>query len=180
MVDYSEIVFNEYRIIHIIPLGDVDVSMLNDIGATITKIYGYRCVVDRKIKPDPSILAKSKIKYDGNKILCSFAGVGHNLVITNLPIVQIKNGVIEQDVWGLSFYPGYTSVVSTNGLDYGDNSLLTKRVIKVCLHEIGHNIGIGHCNNNQKCVMNDGDRGLKELDVEEFWLCDYCKRHLKK
>jgi predicted Zn-dependent protease len=63
------------------------------------------------------------------------------------------------------------SVISTkemrNNNHYNNNSL-----VHTAVHELGHNFGLSHCN-NQSCIMKSHG-----LDTKEF--CDECKSKINK
>jgi len=48
----------------------------------------------------------------------------------------------------------------------------------VALHEIGHNLGLPHCENDKKCMMNDARGTIKQVDAEKVWLCEKCKNQI--
>ena len=76
------------------------------------------------------------------------------------------------------------AVVSTYNLsDYQsisprDNGTIEKRIIKECIHEIGHLIlGIRHCINSD-CVMNYSTN-LERVDKKNTYPCDMCHEKLE-
>jgi archaemetzincin len=48
---------------------------------------------------------------------------------------------------------------------------LYERVIKVSIHELGHNLGIPHCTSDRKCLMNDKKGKIKQVDQELLFIC---------
>lgn len=53
-----------------------------------------------------------------------------------------------------------------------ERSLLNERVLKEAVHELGHNFGFQHCD-NQKCVMHFSN-SIKDTDKKS---ADYCDQH---
>ncbi|TAD82935.1 MAG: hypothetical protein EAY75_15635 [Bacteroidetes bacterium] len=80
-------------------------------------------------------------------------------------------------VMGLGFLPGNAAVVSTYRLHRDGLTVaqLQQRLLKVALHELGHNFGLPHCA-NAHCLMADaeGKDKLNELDA----FCQSCRAKL--
>ena len=85
-------------------------------------------------------------------------------------------------VFGQAKMKGRSAVVSIARLDPTfwhqpqDKELLEQRTIKECIHEIGHVLGLGHCN-NRGCVMNFSNT-IGEVDKKTKYLCNTCKLQL--
>jgi len=172
-------------IIHIVPLGDVSIELINTLDRSIEDYYGVTCVVSDRVDTNTNILSSSKEKYDANKILLEYLSASkRRLVVTNIGIVNEKDSRYgEWEIYGISYRPGPTAVISTAMLDDDGCSKDTfvERTIKIGLHEIAHNIGMkGHCySGDDRCFMNDASDGLEELDKEEIWMCNDCEEKLK-
>jgi archaemetzincin len=53
-----------------------------------------------------------------------------------------------------------------------------ERLVKISVHEIGHNLGLSHCN-NPNCVMTDAAEKIATIDEAEMHLCAFCKSKLE-
>jgi len=91
-----------------------------------------------------------------------------------------KNG--NRFVFGLARQSIGAAVVSTArlsneyyGRDGNDDDLID-RITKEGTHEIGHLLGLGHCN-NRECIMFRPDT-LDELDRKKKMLCQTCRGQL--
>jgi archaemetzincin len=76
-------------------------------------------------------------------------------------------------IFGLGYMPGASCVASTFRLSTPQNKL-TDRLQKVCIHELGHNLGLDHCE-NKHCVMTDAAESIKTIDQVNVDLCMVCK-----
>jgi archaemetzincin len=53
--------------------------------------------------------------------------------------------------------------------------LLTERLQKVSIHEVGHNLGLDHCTKNSECMMSAANGTIKQVDLEKIMFCDNCR-----
>jgi len=94
--------------------------------------------------------------------------------------ISVTNGDIpDYGIFGLGYCPGVSCVVST--YRYSKNiseELFKERFIKICLHELGHNMGLPHCK-MQNCLMNDAEGKISTVDHEKMQLCNKCKTILR-
>jgi archaemetzincin len=76
-------------------------------------------------------------------------------------------------IFGLGYRPGASCVVSIYRLKHPNRDKYIDRLKKVTLHELGHNLGLPHCE-NQHCFMRDAAETIKTIDQVELNLCDKC------
>lgn len=94
---------------------------------------------------------------------------------------RMKNGEIKKPVhrykdwgiFGLGFRPGSSCIVSSFRLKNTNQQKFEDRLNKICIHEIGHNLGLKHCS-NKKCVMTDACESIKTVDNVNLALCKSC------
>lgn len=80
-------------------------------------------------------------------------------------------------IFGQSICPGNPCIVS----DFRLLKFTGKTdffVVNTVLHEIGHTFGLPHCENDEKCLMNDAKGTIQTLYKESKWLCPVCMRKL--
>lgn len=112
--------------------------------------------------------AEQKLATKGQKI-------SKVLVITDVPLFSY---VHNSDVFGEADVGGSIAVVSTAPLNI-DATIdeFKKRVIKECIHEVGHTLGLGHCA-DKTCVMSlSSDRF--DVDRKSEHLCPQCMSKLE-
>ena len=166
--------------IKIQPLGDVSPQYINLVKKSVKTFYGYNCVVLPKKTITNSMLSKITKRVDANKALRSNLSFDNLLLLTEKDICYYKDkNRPEYGIFGLGLNPGRTCIISTFRLKRDVTKQKTlERLEKVALHEIGHNLGLEHCKNDKKCMMNDAKGTIKQVDAEKVWLCDKCKNQI--
>lgn len=98
--------------------------------------------------------------------------------LTTVDVSSTKAKFKDYGVMGLGYKPGPSCVISTFRLksETKSHQHLQQRLFKVVAHELGHNFGLPHCD-NQACIMVDAE-GKMKLD-EEKELCHNCKVQIK-
>jgi archaemetzincin len=101
----------------------------------------------------------------------------YTLGITEEDISTKKDLQPNWGVMGLGFQPGNCCVVSTYRLyKYPQTQKqLLEKLLKVSLHELGHNFGLPHCI-NKNCIMTDA-KGKDNL-TNEIDFCPVCRKML--
>ena len=141
-------------------------------------------ILTNAVLPD-SCKTPYKKRYNANKILQHLAiikpkQIPYILALTTAGIATKKGNYKEWGILGLGMCPGPCCVVSTANMGKNKNRL-KDRLVKVCLHEMGHNFGLPHCNKNDKrCLMRDANGTVRTVDEEEKYLCLHCIEFLNK
>lgn len=76
-------------------------------------------------------------------------------------------------VYGEAQLNGATAVVSTARLGAGQPQLFVPRLIKTCVHEIGHTFGLVHCDDG-RCVMRRST-SVAGVDAKSASFCPDCR-----
>jgi archaemetzincin len=179
---FSNYYFNKIKTVHIIPLGKVDKKIILHVEKSIADFYKIKCIIEKEVNIDSNLLADSKTRLEASKILSHFLSIENRLIITekDIAVVNKERNSNEWGIFGLGYQPGATCVISTFRLKRNANQqLLYKRLQKVCIHEVGHNLGLTHCTSNNKCLMNDANGSIKQVDLEEIMFCKDCKEKIK-
>ena len=168
------------KVVYIQPLGDVKYDYLKLVKENVESFYHFDCIIKKSKSLTEDLMVKTKTRYSADKILEKFESNDNCLVLTEKDIATPKGNIPEWGVLGLGYRPGTVCVVSTFRMKKNVNeSIIKDRLIKVALHEIGHNLGLDHCDNNIHCLMNDARGTIKQVDNEKIWLCDKCWKTIK-
>ena len=111
------------------------------------------------------------------------------LLEKQIPFTQMDRllGITDFDIYvpGMNFVfgearlPGRVGVISTYRLKAkgsGKGTLYPERVLKEAVHELGHMLGLNHCEDDS-CVMHFSE-SLKDTDNKGSALCEDCRRTL--
>ena len=165
--------------IYIIPLGHVNPKSVAIAKKSLEEFYHYECKVLKENKLSKDLLSKSGARYDARKILKKYSSTKNILILTEKDIITKHRGVDEWGVLGLGLRPGKVCVVSTFRMKKnGNQNKFEHRLTKVSIHEVGHNLGLSHCKNHSKCLMNDANGTVKKIDSEKVWMCNKCSKQI--
>jgi archaemetzincin len=173
----------------IAPYNEIDSVTTSMLVSELENFYSnLNAVILPKAVMSDSLLANSKTRYNANKILNYLdlikpEEVTYILALTTDKIAACGDTIHETGVAGLGNRPGTCSVVSTWSLrrKLTDEMQFTQRLIKACMHEMGHNFGLSHCKNkDKKCLMRDAGGTILTLDQEDVHLCKKCEDLLKQ
>lgn len=97
--------------------------------------------------------------------------------ITTRKIFVTENGKRKtKQLLGHAKLGGQVSIVSTYELSrkkhFQEN--FKNRVIKVMVHELGHNLGLEHCISTDQCIMHEQAGSPQQLDRMEMIFCRDC------
>jgi archaemetzincin len=107
---------------------------------------------------------------------------GHDkfIGVTTKDISTTSGEVYDWGILGLGYQPGDACVISTFRLKSPDKRLFRERFVKVGLHELGHTMGLPHCDETPDCFMADARGKLSTVDRATRVLCIGCKQKIKK
>ena len=176
------------------PLGNFNPSLIDTIKQTIKDVYGFEVIALEGINiPQEAYTNIKSPRYRADTLIRYLKrikpdSIDYILGLTSKEISVTKKdkfGNIKQPeykykdwgIFGLAFVPGTSCIVSTFRLK-SSKSKFIDRFTKVCIHELGHNLGLGHCENHEKCVMRDAAETIKTIDHVDLILCEKCKKEI--
>lgn len=187
---------NQNKIIALQPLDDYNTKQLDFISKEIEKFYNVTVIILKSVDlPETFRLAKEAKLYSADSILdmlstklddevIEIVGLTHKDIYilkkeknkTNNPLFD--NSV--QPIFGLADFTGNCAVITDAMFKSTDAIVFQHRLRTSVIHEIGHNIGLDHCQYKQRCIMSGQNGRLSALDKSERDYCAACRKKLKK
>ena len=133
---------------------------------------------------------KPRNRHRADKLLAVLVGIAVSpdtrsnaiMGLTSQDISTTKGKHQDWGIFGLGELWGTACVVSshrlTRKLKRRDHRKGLRRVVKVAIHEVGHVLGLHHCE-TPHCVMHDAEGTVKTVDDETGHFCDECQAFLK-
>lgn len=186
---------NKPKQIGIQPYGNIDKKIVDSISLILKRTYKAKVVVlTRKALPKSAFVSIKSPRYRADSLLIHLLKnkpdtIDYVLGITSKDIsttmrdsqgnIKIpKSKYLDWGVFGLGYKPGGSCMISTFRLYSVKEQLYLSRIQKIAVHEIGHNMGLDHCETKQ-CVMQDAVESIKTVDLEGSKLCKRCHHKIE-
>jgi archaemetzincin len=169
-------------VVRLLPIGDVAQDTIEKAAAGVESHGPIRAIVEKRLPLPPETMSSQKGRYRSELLLDWIAKLdlpagGKILGITDVDIVAHKGNAPNWGVLGLGAIDGRMCVISTfrmkrkKGGGTVSEDVVTERLWKTAVHEVGHTIGIEHCPVGG-CLMHDGMGTVFTTDEEH----DFCPR----
>ena len=172
------------NLVHLLPVGRVDASLLRDLRAAIPRSLHVACeILPFELDPTPCYHAERQ-QYYSSELLERMQALVRPQDWRLLAVADVDLYIpILKYVFGEAQMAGPCAVVSAYrlrqefyGLD-GDDALLSQRLLKESVHELGHTLNLRHCQ-DYRCVM-ASSHSVEWIDLRESTLCDSCRFQMK-
>ena len=172
--------------IHILPIGPgVPLSLLDDLAASLARMFRVSCHVRDRDEIDAGFAHDAvRNQYHATSLLRRIRDLEPDEDVRAIGITRLDLFVpILTFVFGEAELGGRCAIVSLQRLDerfYGlpaRASLLRDRLAKEAVHELGHTLGLRHCD-DWRCVMTSS-HSVDRLDVKSTNFCPTCQRLLR-
>lgn len=164
--------------INIIPLGDVDATVVSVVAANLQTLMGLNAfVLPPHPEPEYAYLAL-RGQYAAGEIIKTLGSIDEG--------ARFKLGIVRCDlctpilkfVFGESQLGGRAAVISLYRLWAKDAAHSYLRAAKIGLHETGHLLGIGHCRTHH-CLMAFVNN-TEKLDGLPLRFCSACQYEISR
>ena len=168
------------NLIHLLPVGKVDPSLLQSLRAAIPQCLPFACeILPAELNPTSAYHAERQ-QYHSSEILermqthvgsRDWRLLGVTGVDLYIPILKY--------VFGEAQMGGPRALVSFHRLRqefYGlepDFALISQRLLKESIHELGHTLELSHCP-DYRCAMASA-HAVERIDLRENSLCQSCR-----
>jgi archaemetzincin len=166
----------------ILPIGDVESAVLVHVGEGLPRVFpDTKChVVEERLPLLENALDKKRGQYRSNQILIAIQSYAAKKGLSRiLGVLDVDIFVPELNfVFGEAAFPGKAALISLWRLKpefYGDSAngnVLVERSLKEAVHEIGHTLGLKHCQ-RFSCVMHFSN-SIFDTDRKQNLFCDGC------
>jgi len=173
---------SQRRPIAVVPIGQVDESILTVIDRGLREAFGRAYVILTPLSHPDYAHDRHRGQYLSDVILAQLGRLDLR--------AERWLGVVDVDLYtpGLNFVFGQAqmggpaAVIALPRLHQGfyglpdDEVLFHQRALKEAVHELGHTYSVGHCH-NPRCVMSFSN-SLRDVDRKEHDFCPSCRRKL--
>jgi len=172
------------NLVHLLPVGKVDVSLLRDLRAKIPRCLHVDCeIFPENLDPAPSYHAERQ-QYHSSEILQRMQALVRPRDWRVLAVAEVDLYIpILKYVFGEAQMGGPCALVSVHRLRqefYGldrDDALLRERLLKESVHELGHTLDLHHCQ-DYRCMM-ASSHSVEWIDLRENMFCDSCRSQVQ-
>ena len=171
----------------ILPFGKVNSSYVEAVSAAVTEAMDVKIRVDPQRELPKAAWYAPRKRWRAEKILDAIdadppTGAWKVLAITEAEISTTKDEYVDWGIVGLGNVGGLSSVTSTKIFKKHSktNKDLLRRVSDSAIHELGHTLGLDHCESTG-CVMRDAKgKAITSADTSTGRYCELCHERVNE
>lgn len=168
------------KMLDLLPIGDLDARLLRTVAPALADSFRVPCrILERGLDPRFAFHPE-RGQYHSSEILQAMQPYAANGAWRVLGVTAVDLYIpILTFVFGEAQMGGPCAVVSFHRLTqqfYGlphDPGLLTERLVKEAVHEVGHTFDLTHCE-DFSCAMAPS-HAVEWIDLKESTLCSSCQ-----
>ena len=179
-----EVKINRTTFICIQPLDNIGRDYINYLSEALPRWFHAKVLVFPNEPMPSSSWYPIRKRYVADSLLLFLKTKSNDsntfvLGVTAKDISTMKGTNPSWGIMGLGFQPGNACVISLFRIQKNSagNSQLEQRLLKLAIHELGHNFGLPHCK-NRSCMMADSEG--KDCLNREKDLCKKCRAYLSQ
>ena len=155
--------------------------MLDNIKRELRKKFKWSVDITNPLEIPQNIFNKFRNQYESSltlEFLTKQFPDDHVVAITNSDLyIRGLNFIFGQAKIGKAMIVSTHRLAPTFYKDRGNEKLHQDRVLKECVHEIGHMFGLQHCK-ERGCIMSPSGT-IKDIDNKSIEFCHMCELQLK-
>lgn len=172
------------------PLGELPAAQLDSVRSALMEVHRARVFVAApRDLPASAFTTVRTPRYRADTLIAWLRGIKPDSVDLILGITAQDISITKYDaygavkepigkyrdfgVFGLGYIGGPSCVVSTFRLGDGHSPAFYDRLMKITVHEVGHNRRLPHCP-DPHCVMRDAVERMSTIDAAGRTLCARC------
>jgi archaemetzincin len=171
------------NLVHLLPVGNIDSALLESISRLLPECLPVRCEILASLLDPVSAYHAERQQFHSSEILQRMQALApRSWRLLAIADVDLYIPILTY-VFGEAQIAGPCAVVSAfrlrqefYGLD-GDEDLLRERLLKECVHELGHTLELRHCQ-DYRCAM-ASSHAVEWIDLRESTLCESCRSRVE-
>lgn len=171
------------RLVQLLAVGKIDRSLLESVRDSLSSCLPVRCeILGSTLDPTVAYHAERQ-QFHSSEILQRMYSMMSSHAWRLLAIADVDLYIpILRYVFGEAQIGGPCAVVSAFRLRqefYGldpDEGRLRERLLKECVHELGHTLDLRHCQ-DYRCAMASA-HAVEWIDLRESTICESCRSQL--
>lgn len=177
MTEYQPVSVEETHV-DLFPLGKMDMTAVSVVAANLQAVLGLNTRI-HQVQPEPDYaFLPRRGQYEAGKIINTLAAIPGQ--------AQFRLAVVGVDIYtpiltfvfGESQLGGKAAVVSLFRVQSKNREKTYNRSAKIAIHEIGHLLGIVHCQ-GMDCLMRFSN-SLEKLDDLPLRFCPACEYEARR
>ncbi len=171
------------NLVHLLPVGTIDLGLLEYLRDTLPGRLKVKCEILPLTLDPASTYHPERQQFHSSEIVERMQAMIRPKDWRFLAVANVDLYIpILKYVFGEAQIGGPCALVSTFRLHqefYGlerNQDLLKDRLLKEAVHELGHTLGLKHCE-DYRCAM-ASSHAVEWIDLRESFLCEYCQHQV--